>query len=38
MVSDCIEFLKKTNALVLAVAVIIGAAIGRWCPPWWQIS
>ena len=29
MVSGFIEFLRKTNALALAVAVIIGAAIGK---------
>jgi large conductance mechanosensitive channel len=29
MVSEFIEFLRKTNALALAVAVIIGAAIGK---------
>lgn len=29
MVSEFIQFLRKTNALALAVAVIIGAAIGK---------
>ncbi len=29
MVSEFVEFLRKTNALALAVAVIIGAAIGK---------
>jgi large conductance mechanosensitive channel len=29
MVSEFFEFLRKTNALALAVAVIIGAAIGK---------
>src|SRR5262244_84832 len=29
MVSGFVEFLRKTNALALAVAVIIGAAIGK---------
>ncbi|HYB42500.1 MAG TPA: large conductance mechanosensitive channel protein MscL [Candidatus Methylomirabilis sp.] len=29
MVSEFIEFLRKTNALALAVAVIMGAAIGK---------
>ena len=29
MVAEFLEFLRKTNALALAVAVIIGAAIGK---------
>ena len=29
MVGEFVEFLRKTNALALAVAVIIGAAIGK---------
>jgi large conductance mechanosensitive channel len=29
MVSEFIQFLRKTNALALAVAVIMGAAIGK---------
>ena len=29
MVGEFLEFLRKTNALALAVAVIIGAAIGK---------
>jgi large conductance mechanosensitive channel len=29
MISEFVEFLRKTNALALAVAVIIGAAIGK---------
>jgi len=29
MISEFIQFLRKTNALALAVAVIIGAAIGK---------
>jgi large conductance mechanosensitive channel len=29
MVSGFVEFLRKTNALALAIAVIIGAAIGK---------
>src|SRR5215467_10399759 len=29
MVGDFVEFLRKTNALALAIAVIIGAAIGK---------
>jgi large conductance mechanosensitive channel len=29
MVSEFFEFLRKTNALALAIAVIIGAAIGK---------
>src|SRR5215813_8320541 len=29
MLSEFIQFLRKTNALALAVAVIIGAAIGK---------
>src|SRR5215467_2348775 len=29
MVGDFIQFLRKTNALALAVAVIIGAAVGK---------
>lgn len=29
MIGEFVEFLRKTNALALAVAVIIGAAIGK---------
>lgn len=29
MVGEFIQFLRKTNALALAIAVIIGAAIGK---------
>ena len=31
-------FLKTSNALALAVAVIIGAAVARWSPASWTIS
>ena len=33
MIKGFKEFLLKNNVLALAVAVIVGGAVGKWCPP-----